>query len=147
MIKNYFTHNESYFKRAMKKIFIVLLIFSFACETTSTTSTIENQVKKSSKTIRNPSCEDITSFQVFQVLDNFVLATVCQYMEYQHCLGHTVYFQKEKGKGKIYFDDQIIKVKDNECVIFTGTYRYKTQSGYKTVPIVKIIDSQIPNEK
>ena len=114
-------------------ILITLLLLLFGCDTTQIP--IE-------KTSRNPKCEDIKSFKVFQVLDKYILASVCD-DKYDLCMGHTVYFEKEKEK--IYFDDQIIKVKNNECAIYTGTFRYQTRDGYKTVPRVKIIDSQILN--
>lgn len=124
----------------LKKTFIILLVFICSCETTQTSFTNQSSIKGSSKSIRNPKCEDITSYKVFQVLDNFVLANACKDNDDQYCMGYTVYFNKEKGK--IYFDDQIIKVKENECAIYVGTYQYQTKLGYKTVPIVKIIDSQ-----
>ncbi|HRZ27106.1 MAG TPA: hypothetical protein P5295_09890 [Spirochaetota bacterium] len=117
----------------MKRIIIFLLIFICGCETTQTSI---------QKTIRNQKCEDVQSFKVFQVLDNFILANVCRDGDDEYCLGHTVYFQKEKDK--IYYDDQLIKVNDNECAIYVGTYKYQTKNGYKTVPIVKIIDSRMP---
>lgn len=126
----------------MKKIFIILLIIFCGCETTQT-SIQSDYTEEPPKIIRNPKCEDIKSFKVFQVLANFVLATVCQDSDDQYCTGHVVYFQKEKGK--IFFDDQIIKVKENECAIYIGTHQYPTKQGYKTVPIVKIIDSQTTN--
>lgn len=132
MKKDYFTQNNGAYNNKMKSIFIIILLFIFSCETTQTIT---------QKTIRNPKCEDIKSFKVFQVLDKFVLANVCEDSDNQYCMGHTVYFHKEKGK--IYFDDQIIKVKNNECAIYTGTYKYQSKSGYRTVPIVKIIDSQM----
>jgi hypothetical protein len=123
----------------MKKIFIVLLIFICGCETTQTT--IQSETEKPTKITRNPKCEDIKAFKVFQVVDTYVLAFVCEEKSYNDCsLGHAVYFNKEKDK--IYFDDQIIKVKSNECAIYTGTFQYQLQSGFiRTVPIVKIIDS------
>jgi hypothetical protein len=118
----------------MKKIFIILLLCIVGCETTQTTS-------------RNPKCENIKYFKVFQVLDKFVLATACRDCDNEYfdrtnyCGGHVVSFKKEKEI--IYFDDQIIKVKNNECAIYLGTYQYPTSDGYKTVPIVQIIDSKI----
>jgi len=127
------------------KILLILLIFIYACETKQTRSTIQNDIKEPSVTIRNSKCEDITSFKVFQVLDNFVLANACKDSNDEYCMGYTVYFKKEKGK--IYFDDQIIKVKDNECAIYVGTYQYQTKVGYKTVPVVNIIDSRISNSE
>ncbi len=131
----------------MKKIFMILLIFICGCETTQ--SSIQSKTDEPSKTMRNPKCEDINAFKVFQVLDNYVLATVCRdadihiFKNYEACTGHVVSFRKVKET--IYFDDQIIKVNDNECAIYTGTYQYPTKQGYKTVPIVKIINSQITN--
>lgn len=109
----------------------IIVIFLSGCET------IQTPIEKAS---RNPKCEDINSFKVFQVVDDFVLANVCEDSDTSLCMGHTVIFKKEKGK--IYFDDQIINVKGNECAIYTGTHKYPTKFGYKTVPIVKIIDSQ-----
>ncbi len=127
-------------KHSSKKVIISIILFLliFGCETMQT-PTIQTPTEK---TFRNPKCEDIKSFRVFQVLDKHILANVCE-DEYGLCMGHTVYFKKEKGK--IYFDDQIIKVRDNECAIYSGTFRYQTRQGYKTVPIVKIIDSQTPD--
>ncbi len=116
----------------MKKILIIFLIFICSCGTT--------QMMK-----RNPKCEDIKSFKVFQVLDNYVLAMVCRDGDDRYCWGHVVSFQKEKEI--IYYDDQMIKVKNNECAIYIGSYQYQTKTGYKTVPIVKIIDSQITNSE
>jgi len=130
MKKDYYTITVRHSNRRIK-ILIIILLLIFGCETTQT------PIEKAS---RNPKCEDLKSFKVFQVLDKYVLASVCE-DDYDLCMGHTVYFAKEKGK--IYFDDQKIKVKNNECAIYTGTFRYQTRGGgYKTVPIVKIIDSQ-----
>ena len=125
-------------------IVIVLLTLMSGCKT------IENktiEVKKN--TIRNPKCEDAKRFKVYQVFNNFVLASICEdrYNSGDNdCSGYTVYFKKEKGK--IYYDNQIIKVKKNECAIYIGTYRYKTAYGnINTVPIVKITNSQISNKE
>jgi len=123
----YFKKSHRDYYNIMRISIIVLFFLIIGCETTQ----------------RNPKCEDVRAFKVFQVLDKFVLASICEYYDTQYCMGHTVIFKKEKGK--IYYDDQVIKVKDNECAIYTGTYRYQTQGGYKTVPIVKIINSKMPN--
>ena len=42
-------------------------------------------------------------------------------------------------EGKLYYDDQIIKVSREQSARQMGVYQYSTESGYKTVPIVKII--------
>jgi hypothetical protein len=125
----------------MKKLSIILLVVLCACLQEQNISTFS----KEPKTIRNSKCENIKVFQVFQVLDNYSLAFACKEDENDHCYdGHIVYIPKQKGV--IYFDDQIINVKDGECPIYTGTYKYETKDKFlKTVPIVKIINSQIAN--
>lgn len=114
--------------------FIVLLLLIIGCETTHTSFQDPS---------RNPKCEDVKAFKVFQVLDKFVLANVCEDNNTEFCFGHVVRINKEKET--IYYDDQVIKVKYNECAIYTGTFKYETNRGYKTVPIVKIINSRMPN--
>lgn len=42
-------------------------------------------------------------------------------------------------EGKLYYDDEIIKVPQGQQAKQMGIYQYSTESGYKTVPIVKII--------
>lgn len=39
-----------------------------------------------------------------------------------------------------YYDDQIIDIPKGKCVRQVGVYQYDTQSGYKTVPAVRILD-------
>ena len=104
------------------------------CETLSKNMKTPN-VKKN-----NLKCEDIVAIKIFQVLDDSALGMVC---EYDDCirLGHVVYVPKDAEK--IYYDDQIIRIKDNECIIYTNTYRYITrETNYKTVPIITIINLQ-----
>ncbi len=137
MKKDYYGQGDRTYSITIKLIVISFLLFVFGCETTQTS--VQKTVHP--KTIRNPKCEDVYSFKVFQVLDKYILADVCLDNDYLGRMGHTVCFQKEKGK--IYYDDQIIKVNENECAIYIGTYQYQTRGGYKTVPIVKIIDSRI----
>jgi hypothetical protein len=121
----------------MKKIFITLSIFIYGCGTLSS-------INEPSKTIRNTKCENIRSFQVIQVLDDFVLANSCEDNNNRYCYGHVVYIQKEKGN--IYYDDQKIILQSGECPIYVGTYQYVAKSGIsKTVPKVRIVDSRVPN--
>lgn len=42
-------------------------------------------------------------------------------------------------EGKLYYDDEIIKVPQGQQAKQMGIYQYSTESGYKTVPIVKIM--------
>lgn len=116
----------------------------FGCETTKILSSMQSNNTEPPRTIRNTKCEDVKSFKVFQVLDNFVLANVCRDGDDEYCFGHVVYIQKEKNK--IYFDDQKINLRRDECAIYIGTYKYEAKNGLlKTVPKVKIISSQVPN--
>lgn len=120
------------------KMFIIPVILFTACETTQTHNNMPGY-----STTRNPQCEDINAFKVFQVLDDFVLANVCEERDYRFCSGHVVYIPKEKEK--IYYDDQVITVKRGQCAIYIGTYKYETKAKtIRTVPIVKFIDSEIP---
>lgn len=96
-------------------------------------------------TTRNPDCENVKALKVFQVLDSFVLANVCESKYSRYCLGHVVYIPK--AADEIYYDDQKIIINKNECVIYTGTFRYETREGFKTVPVAKIANSQVTNEK
>jgi len=132
----------------MKKLIIIFLMILCGCGTNQTPSSFYTDTHTKTieppKTIRNAKCEDIQSFKVFQVLDRFVLANVCNESDTIYCFGHIVYIPKEKGK--IYYDDQMIIVKSGECPVYVGTYKYQTRDGLlKTVPIVKIINSQVPN--
>lgn len=79
----------------MEKIFIILLVILCGCETIKPSSYVQTEIKAQAynnfnepqiyeppnygppKTIYNTKCESIGSFRVFQVLDNFVLANVC----------------------------------------------------------------------
>ena len=42
-------------------------------------------------------------------------------------------------EGKLYYDDQIVEVPQGRSARQVGVYQYSTESGYKTVPIIKII--------
>jgi len=128
----------------MVKIIIILMMIFCGCNTIKPSSHEQSDNNEPPKTIRNNKCENIVSFQVFQVLNNYVLANVCDDYSGNYCYGHVVYIQRERGK--IYYDDQRINVQHGECPIYIGTFQYVTRDGMvKTVPKVKIIDSEIPN--
>ena len=44
------------------------------------------------------------------------------------------------NEGKYYYDDEIVKVPSGKVVRQTGIYKYESKSGYKTVPIIEIVD-------
>ncbi len=98
--------------------------------------------------IRNPRCEDVEAFEVFQVTDDLALASVCKrsasFSDDWSCFGYTVAIPKQKGK--IYYDDQIIVPPEGKCAVYVTTFRYETIQGRKkTVPVVAFVDARIPN--
>lgn len=122
----------------MKKLLFLGLIFLAGCSTT---------LLPPSKTIQNPKCEDYVGFEVFQVLDGFVLARACTgYSSYSHYCKyeHLVYIPKKKNE--IYYDEQKIKIPEGMCPSFYGSYTYTTKLDFdKTVPKLKFIDKDISN--
>ncbi len=43
-------------------------------------------------------------------------------------------------EGKHYYDDEIIEIPSEKRAKQVGVYKYSTETGYKTVPIVKIME-------
>lgn len=128
----------------MKKYFIILsCLILFGC----TENNILETVTAPSKTIHNQKCENVPAVRVFQVLDTFALATTCEYGKYTgdlYCWGHTVYVPKDKGK--IYYDDQIIKPEEDKCIVYSGTYKYESEDErVRTVPKIKFVKDEIEN--
>ena len=99
--------------------------------------------------VKNDKCEDVGAVKISEVSDNFALGTACKQeydvlpsFGYTACFGRTVYVPKEKGK--LYYDDQIIKPEAGKCISFGGVYQYKNLSGVHTVPVVEFVDSELP---
>lgn len=99
------------------------------------------------KMINNTRCENIVAIKIFQVLDNYSLAHVCEEVSYSDdlsCYGHTVYISK--NKNELHFDDKIIKPQEGKCFSYNGVYKYEAMNGMShTVPKIKFIDSKIKN--
>lgn len=73
------------------------------------------------------------SVEVFQVIANDA-ALVRGEGDYGNYTG-TVYLIVN-GAGKYYYDDEIIEISNDQEFRQVGIYRYETQNGYKTVPII-----------
>ena len=132
----------------MKKIFLLFLIINFGCTESSrlnvsTPSKTTRNVPP--ETILNNKCEDVDQFKIFEVIDNGALASACEEKSYGvYCHGQTAFFLNQKGVE--YFDGKRIKLEDGQCFVYEGTYKYFTRDGMnRTVPIVKIVNSRIPN--
>lgn len=79
-----------------------------------------------------------TSFRVFQVLDKGA-ALVSGNTKYGTYTGiNCLLINKE---GKLYYDDEIIKVPQGKVARQMGVYQYPNRDGMiKTVPIIEILD-------
>jgi len=137
----------------MNRIFIILGILLIAGCTehskrstppkTYTPSKISEHAKISTppEMIRNDKCVDIEGFKIFQVIDNGALARAC---DTEYCFGHTVFIPNIKGEE--YWDNKIITAPAGKCIIYEGVFKYTSNDGRnRTVPKLKIVDSQIPN--
>lgn len=140
---------------ALTILFLAIAVTISACETGHTHYSRPQPAQPAPKpepvrpsTIRNPRCEDVEAFKVFQVTDDLALASVCEPSRFHSndwiCLGYVVAIPKQKGK--IYYDDQIIAAPEGKCAAYVTTYGYETMQGrHKTVPVVAFVDARIPN--
>ncbi len=124
----------------MKYCFLLLFLFLIGC---FNGESLEEINKASSKIVLNEKCENVSAFEVFQVLDKFVLAHTCDSNDYKFCSGLVVYIMKEKNK--IYYNDQIIHVPDGKCPEYYDTFTYESSLGSRTVPKVKWSHKEIHN--
>lgn len=79
-------------------------------------------------------------FEVFQVIEPGVALAhteeISSYAKISTFTGPVVLFVNDNGKH--YYDDEIIEVSSGKRARQIGVYKYSTQMGYKTVPIVRI---------
>ena len=83
---------------------------------------------------------NVTSFKVFQVLDDDVaLVNGASNEEYDIYMGAVYLLINDEGK--YYTDDEIIKVPNGKVVRKVGVYHYQTKSELdKTVSVIEIMD-------
>jgi hypothetical protein len=110
----------------MKKLFILfVVVFLLACQTLNNVA----QTKE-----RNPNCQDVAEVKVFQTLDGYALASVCDYKGEDYCLGMTV--RVDEFTEPLY-DKKRISAPKGKCIVFTDTYKYETKDeSVKTVPVI-----------
>ena len=84
------------------------------------------------------------NFQIMQVVFND--AALAQSEKKMQYTGTTYYTDPVvlivADKENTFYDDQIIKAPRDSKVMQVGTYQYKTQMGWKTVPIIRILNNQ-----
>ncbi len=86
---------------------------------------------------------DARQFEVFQVLEPGVALANTRdesYTMITSFTGPVVLFLNDSGKH--YYDDEVIEVPRGKRARQVGVYKYSTQMGYKTVPIVKIMEQE-----
>lgn len=78
------------------------------------------------------------SFKVFQVIAEDAALVRCK-SEYDMYLGQTCLLMNREGK--LYYDDEIVKVHQGKVARQMGIYQYPNRDGMiKTVPIIEIVD-------
>lgn len=110
----------------MKKFLtLFVIVFLSACQTfNSVTQTKE----------KNQNCQDIEEVKIFQTLDGYALASVCDYKGEDYCLGMTV--RVDEFTEPLYDKKRISAPKD-KCIVFSDTYKYEASDhSVKTVPII-----------
>ena len=84
------------------------------------------------------------NFEILQVVfEDAALAQSEKRMEYTGSIYYTdpVVLIVADQKNTFY-DDQIVKCPKGSKVMQVGTYKYQTQMGWKTVPIIKFVKAQ-----
>ncbi|MBB4045303.1 hypothetical protein [Bacteroides reticulotermitis] len=81
-------------------------------------------------------------FKVFQVIDFGVTLASGERKnregDYSLFLGPVVLFVN--NDGRLYYDDEIIEIPLGKRARQIGIYKYETERGYKTVPVVSILE-------
>ncbi len=94
---------------------------------------------------KNPACTSGSKILILQVLDEGALGFICprvnwSYSNYETACkldGRLVYLTPNNN----YVDEQIVKIKRNECFAEIGTYRYMNKKDdIKTVRAIEIIN-------
>lgn len=106
-------------------LFIIFVILLAACQTLQTVT---------QKRERNPNCQDVAEVKIFQTLDGYALASVCNYKGEDYCLGMTV---KVDEFTEPLYDKKRISAPKGKCMVFKDTYKYEAKDeSVKTVPVV-----------
>lgn len=82
---------------------------------------------------------DTKQFKVFQVINSGAALAFSEEKKYGQSFFHDPVVLLLNDEGKLYYDDEIVKVPQGQNARQMGIYQYSTESGYKTVPIIKII--------
>ena len=89
--------------------------------------------------VKNPYCEnEFKSYEVFQVLPDFVLAHGCEITSYDKCSTlHGRIFMFPKQGEDLYFDKKVLTPPTNYCSVYAGIFNYESKGGNQnTVPVL-----------
>lgn len=79
------------------------------------------------------------SFEVFQVIDESVALVHGKGNSYSFHTGAVYVLTNDEGK--LYYDDEIVKVPEGKVARQVGIFKYRTPADFeKTVPIIKIMN-------
>ena len=99
--------------------------------------------------VKNPYCEnEYKSYEVFQVLPDFVLANGCEVTEYNKCSTiNSKIFMFPKQKDELYFDQKILTPPSGTCSTYVGVFEYESKNERNhVVPVLvfapKVIDKE-----
>ena len=99
--------------------------------------------------IRNPDCSYFSDerFEILQTLSyrGGALANVCEYKYGMSCWHGMVVFL-EKPDNVTFYDEQMININSDKCLMIDGVYEYTTtEKVLKTVPKLKLIEGYLAN--
>ena len=127
----------------MKKVLLSVLFLLSACAELSDANDVEIKSVDEVAKVRNEKCLDIYKLKVFQVLkDNSALAIECEknFLS-ESCGGKTVVIMPEDNVE--FYDEMMIEAKTGKCFVQNGTYKYKTKTTEKTVPVITFDDEYV----
>lgn len=115
----------------MKRLSLLLAVLLCACS-----PLLNSESTNGLKAEKNSSCADFNRIKVFQTLDNFALANVCDSSYSDLCIGMVVRIDKDWNMEL--WDDKVITPPEGKCFIYDGTYQYETKAeSKKTVPVLR----------
>lgn len=89
--------------------------------------------------VPNPYCEEeFGSYEIFQVLSDFVLASGCRETTYNKCdTSHGKIFMFPKKNDELYYDKKLLIPPSGYCPVYVGVYQYESKNETEhTVPVV-----------
>lgn len=100
--------------------------------------------------VKNPYCEsEYKSYEVFQVLPNFVLANGCEITSYSECSTiNSKIFMYPKQKDELYFDKKILTPPSGTCSTYVGVFEYESKNEINhVVPVLVFTSKTIDKEQ